>query len=152
MYTVYASGYDFTQIYMNIWHLNDFDTNASLPHKAMQVHFSKENIGSCMSHKPSKPYMTCNTWLRIININIPPVLCLDTSVRTFGFTFITYKKVSIILLSFTPHYNEECSDTEHHTGHTVSWQAPASSFSSSACLNHTINVWNNFRCITNTIC
>lgn len=78
-------------------------------------------------------------WLRILNINALLVLSLGTSVRTFGFPFITNKNVSIILLPFTPQfYNEGYSDICHGK-HLLS------SFASSASSNHTINAWNNFR-------
>lgn len=59
----------------------DLDTYACFPHKAMQVHFSRENHNMSL-------------------LRIPSILSLDSSIRTFGFTFITYNKVSIILLPF----------------------------------------------------
>lgn len=53
-----------------------------------------------------------NTWIKILNINTLLVPSLGTSVRTFGFPFITNKNVSIILLPFTPQfYNEGYLDT-----------------------------------------
>lgn len=52
-----------------------------------------------------------NTWLKNLNINTLLVPSLGTSVRTFGFPFITYKNVSIILLPFI-HYNFIMKDTQ----------------------------------------